>query len=192
MEELPRTSPRGALGSRRRPCWCAGLPCCSWQVRGRRFASDFLSSSPADCLFRGVVGASWLLPSALTAQRPLGTAPAPLGPLLRPPQVPGVGPSTSPGLRSGRWRRREVLLGKLPQKGSQGRFLQLPPTLLLLGWPAACATTPGLGQALLPGAWPVALSRLSLALCPPCRGGAPSRQVTHSPSSWDASSTVTL
>lgn len=69
----------------------------------------------------------WGIPAPALSRRPLGRAPAPLGPLLGPPQVPEVGPGTSPGLRSGRWRRREVLLEKLPQKGSRRCFLQLTP-----------------------------------------------------------------
>ena len=69
----------------------------------------------------------WGIPAPALSRCPLGRAPAPLGPLLGPPQVPEVGPGTSPGLRSRRWRHREVLLEKLPQKGSRGCFLQFTP-----------------------------------------------------------------
>lgn len=135
------TSPRGALGSRRRPWWCAGRPRCSRQVQGRRFASGFLSSSPADCLFQGVVGASWLLPSALTAQRPLGRAPAPLGPLLHPLQVPGVGPGTTPSWSAEREMEAQGgAVGKASSEGLPRALLAAYPALLLLG----CRQGPGL------------------------------------------------
>lgn len=74
-------------------------------------------------------------------------------------------------------------VGKASTEGLPRVLLAVHPALPLLGWPPASPTTSGLGQALLPGAWPVASPRLSLALCPPCWGDAPTRQVTHSPSS---------
>ena len=89
------------------------------------------------------MGASWLLPSALTARRPPGRAPALLGPFLGPLQAPGVGPGTRPGLWSGRRRHGAELLEKLPQKGSRGCFSQLTPPLPLPGQPPASPHHPG-------------------------------------------------
>ena len=69
------TSPHGTLGSRCCPWECAGWPRCSRQVQGRCFASGFLRSSPADCLFHRAVGH----PSSCPQPMSPGEGPGPTG-----------------------------------------------------------------------------------------------------------------